>query len=644
PHDKELVHEISRKTGLFIEPVLTPPEQIRTLIQTHRDKDKAKQKAENVAELATELKSAPQFLLTPRFAEESTYIKNSKSDNDDVDKGVPKNAAPLSSVLGVNSVIRDRFQLTQILGEGGMGTVYLAVDKRKQEAKSEEYNVAIKVLSQSFKDNQSAFITMEREASKTQKLSHPNIVTVNDFDRDEDVIYIVMEYLEGQSLNDFILMFHRKGMPVPKALNIVKDLGDALQYAHDKHIIHCDFKPGNAFITKKNIVKVIDFGIARASSAISKEEVPKFMDEGLLTGCTPSYATPELIFGKDPLPTDDVYALACTTYKLMTGEHPFAGHSSVEAEKLGLHAEKIKGLSRRQWAGLSKALSFNREDRTATVNEFLIEVMPKKVAWSAILISLLMFSLAGLVITQVMPLWKLRLADQMISDVEQNQLSDAELISAYYTKNLGDTATNRVRASVRLSLTGKLLYAEGDELIKNLLLTSQLPEKDLKLVLSLKAIKQKILRYYQQELAKLVDLKKERYSFAQGFSLLAQAQKVSPSSDGIEQLRSRLSQQKADLVAKLQQRIKNAIRKNQLTYTVNKDSVPKALDLFFSIAPKHSSLINGKIADHYYQHALVSLSSGDLAMSTKLLRIMQRFWPDDSRTVGLKVRLKKGPK
>jgi len=286
---------------------------------------------------------------------------------------VPEN----NDKLKIGSIIRDRFIITGVLGQGGMGKVYKAIDKRRQEAKDTNCLVAIKVLNDAFKNNPSAFISLQREARKTQMLNHPNIVNVNDFDRDGDTIYLVMEYLQGMSLAELIHSRFPQGMPMRHVLRILKDLVLALDFAHANHIIHCDFKPGNAFMTKNRKIKVIDFGIARVSSTAQKGRRPSFLDIGIASGCTPAYATYELLYNKEPSPTDDVYALAVTTYKMLTGEHPFHGHSTVEAARLGLSAKRIEVLSRRQWKGLLRGLAFEKNQRTQTAYQFLLDVAPQ---------------------------------------------------------------------------------------------------------------------------------------------------------------------------------------------------------------------------------------------------------------------------
>ncbi len=138
--------------------------------------------------------------------------------------------------VNVGSVIKDRFTLEKLLGRGGMGEVYLATDKRKLEAQDKNPYVALKVLGENFKRHPQAFVALQREARKTQELAHPNIVTVYDFDRDKDMVFMTMEYLAGAPLDE-LLRSSPKGLPPEQANSILLDISNALTYAHSHQII-----------------------------------------------------------------------------------------------------------------------------------------------------------------------------------------------------------------------------------------------------------------------------------------------------------------------------------------------------------------------------------------------------------------------
>jgi len=283
--------------------------------------------------------------------------------------------------LKPGSILKNRFILEKKLGHGGMSVVYRALDLRKQEANNRNPYIAIKLLGDAFKNHPQSIRVLEHETQKIQSLAHPNIITVYDFDRDGDAIYMTMECLEGQSL-DSLIRDHTTGLSIEKALPIIQSMGRALFYAHSKNIIHSDLKPENVFITKDNIVKVLDFGIARAKKVPEKNNTPKNaysdFDGGNLGALTPSYASPEMFDDADPDQKDDIYALGCVTYKLLTGRHPFNDKQSNHARDDGMALKKIDELSRKQWHTLASSLAFDREKRIATIGEFLDGMIPKK--------------------------------------------------------------------------------------------------------------------------------------------------------------------------------------------------------------------------------------------------------------------------
>ncbi len=265
-------------------------------------------------------------------------------------------------------ILNNRFVLKEALGAGGMGTVYKAQDLRKVEARDTNPYVAAKILNSDFKNHPDAFISLQREASRSHLLSHPNIVTVHDFDRDGNTIFMTMELLRGEDLESLIAKHKDKGLPQEQALTIFKDYCTALDFAHKKGIIHCDFKPGNIFVTKEGSTKVLDFGIARL--ALESKNKDHF-DAGRIGAITPAYASLEMIGHKTPDPRDDVFAAALIAYEMLTGKHPFQNISAATALAKGLKPEKIEGLSKRQWKALSKGLELRRENRSANVQELM---------------------------------------------------------------------------------------------------------------------------------------------------------------------------------------------------------------------------------------------------------------------------------
>ncbi|MDR6499809.1 hypothetical protein J2785_002965 [Burkholderia ambifaria] len=274
-------------------------------------------------------------------------------------------------VKGIGDTLNGRFVLEECLGVGGMGTVYKALDLRKLEASDRKPHIAIKVLNVQFRGQPTSLIALQREARKAQTLAHRNIVTVYDFDRDGPLVYLTMEYLSGRPLSKVLRAPDFKGMPLDAALPIIAGMGQALAYAHERGFVHCDFKPANVFLTDRGEVKVIDFGIARAFQRRDEDPDVTVFDPASLGGITPAYASPEMFEHLEPDPRDDVYALACVTYELLTGRHPFNRLSATQARHDHLRPARHPGLDRTQWRTLSAALSFDRATRTPSVNLFL---------------------------------------------------------------------------------------------------------------------------------------------------------------------------------------------------------------------------------------------------------------------------------
>lgn len=301
-------------------------------------------------------------------------------------------------------VLKERFVLESEIARGGMGVVYKARDLRKEEARDRDPYVAIKVLTEAFQHHPDAFVALQREAKKAQQLAHPNVVTVYDFDRDADTIFLTMEYLQGESLGQRLLRNGRKPLPQAEAIAIIQGMARGLAYAHSKQIVHSDFKPGNVFITQDGTVKILDFGIARAvQEQHSGQADTTVFDAASLNALTPSYASCEMLERLPPDPRDDIYALACVAYELLSGRHPFGRARALDARNAGAKPAAIKGLSRRQWNALLHGLAFARQARTPSVIQFLDEIgaarrrggMSRGMRWGLLSLPVLMLLVMG---------------------------------------------------------------------------------------------------------------------------------------------------------------------------------------------------------------------------------------------------------
>ncbi|OKJ66953.1 protein kinase domain-containing protein [Streptomyces sp. CB02261] len=220
------------------------------------------------------------------------------------------------------SVAGGRYQLRDLLGEGGMASVYLAYDSALDR------QVAIKTLHTELGREQSFRERFRREAQAVAKLSHTNIVSV--FDTGEDTLdgavmpYIVMEYVEGQPLGSVLASDIRQygAMPADKALQVTADVLAALEVSHEMGLVHRDIKPGNVMTTKRGVVKVMDFGIARAMQS----GVTSMTQTGMVVG-TPQYLSPEQALGRAVDARSDLYSVGIMLFQLLTGRLPFDADS-----------------------------------------------------------------------------------------------------------------------------------------------------------------------------------------------------------------------------------------------------------------------------------------------------------------------------
>lgn len=285
-----------------------------------------------------------------------------------IDRGA-RDAESSQDRLQVGSVLRDRFLLQERVAGGSMGVVYKALDRRIAEADGIDPWVAIKVLSPKLSRNAHALRALQQEAAKGRCLSHPNIVRFIDLDRDDDIYFIVMEWLEGRSLAAILDDDRQRDLDLATSLDIVRQVGRALDYAHRCGVVHADVKPANVMILPSGQVKLFDFGIARI-----KQQQPqgrRDFDPGVLGAVTPAYSSMQVLTGEDPQPADDVFSLGCLMYRLVAGHRVFGPRNAAEAAEQGMEPQRPHGLNDSQWRALKKSLAYSRVSRFATPAAFL---------------------------------------------------------------------------------------------------------------------------------------------------------------------------------------------------------------------------------------------------------------------------------
>jgi eukaryotic-like serine/threonine-protein kinase len=268
--------------------------------------------------------------------------------------------------------LSDRYELGEILGFGGMSEVHLARDVRLHR------DVAVKVLRADLARDPSFYLRFRREAQNAAALNHPAIVAVYDTGEAETAAgplpYIVMEYVNGVTLRDIV---HTDGpLPPKRAIEIIADACQALNFSHQHGIIHRDVKPANIMISTTNAVKVMDFGIARAiaDGGVSVTQTAAVIG-------TAQYLSPEQARGDSVDARSDVYSLGCVLYEMLTGEPPFVGDSPVAVAYQHVREDPVppsqrhEGISADLDAVVLKALAKNPENRYQTAAEMRADLV-----------------------------------------------------------------------------------------------------------------------------------------------------------------------------------------------------------------------------------------------------------------------------
>jgi serine/threonine protein kinase len=278
-------------------------------------------------------------------------------------------AGPSAQTRGDSRMLNGRYSLECVLGRGGMGTVYRALDQQRTDLPEGNRHVALKILNDNIRRRPELLADLRREFYCAQSLAHPNIVKVYEMHHDDDVAFYTMELLEGQLLSDLL----QQAQPLPLersyAWAIIRDVGAALTHAHLRKVVHGDLKPQNIMITKNGEVRILDFGASGASTNLWATS--ESLQRSRFPPVTLAYACCELLDGQLTDPRDDLYALACLSYELLAGEHPFGRRRSTEARELGMQPRQPPQLTARQWQALQLGLSWRREGRTCSVRDWL---------------------------------------------------------------------------------------------------------------------------------------------------------------------------------------------------------------------------------------------------------------------------------
>jgi serine/threonine protein kinase len=279
-----------------------------------------------------------------------------------------RDAAP-EREMAVGEVLRGRYRIRALIGQGVMGSVFEAMDEYRLALPAAGQRLAVKVLYSAVTQRDEVLIELQRQFQHVQLLSHPNILRVHEFDRDGDIAFFTMELLNGAPLGGVLTVRNGTGLPRPYALAVMREVGTALAYAHSRGVVHGDINPQNIFITNEGELRIMDFG---ASNKILLDRWAADIElSDTAPVAPPGYVSCQLLEGQQPDARDDVFAFACVAYVLLAGQHPFPNRTAVEARAQRLRLRRPPGLSGHQWRVLREGLRWERDARPPDLQKWL---------------------------------------------------------------------------------------------------------------------------------------------------------------------------------------------------------------------------------------------------------------------------------
>ena len=263
-----------------------------------------------------------------------------------------------------------RYEFIEHIDTGRISFTLKAIDRTKA-AHDPGKHVAIEAVKREFETDEALLAALESEVAKNSELIHPNIAAVLGFERIETTAQIAVELVAGESLAEKLRLGQVAEWTSEQILDVVEEIGQALAFAHARGLVHGGITPGKIFLTRSGRLKATDFVISRAMRAAPHTH-------GMLAS---PYTSPEMLAQQVADPRDDVYSLACVTYELLTGNHPFARTHADEAHRTRRQAQRIARLNHRQWRALSKGLALTSNERTPSITQFLTELNARAPRW-----------------------------------------------------------------------------------------------------------------------------------------------------------------------------------------------------------------------------------------------------------------------
>ena len=267
----------------------------------------------------------------------------------------------------VGNLLGGRFLLQEAVADPSMGVVYKASDGALDDGPLDRSGVAIRVLAPELTEQKSELRALQREVARIRCLAHPHIARFIDFDHDGGHYYLAVEWLDGRTLASILDSAEARNIDRVYAFRIVRQLGEALDYAHRCGIVHGGVDPAKVMIMPNGDAVLFDFGLATfrqrllESRAASGGPVARAM----------AYSSLQVLDGETPVTCDDTFSLACLLYWLVAGYRVFGPRNAADAALAEMAPQRPQGFTDLQWIAMSNALSYSRESRYHCVSEFV---------------------------------------------------------------------------------------------------------------------------------------------------------------------------------------------------------------------------------------------------------------------------------
>lgn len=549
------------------------------------------------------------------MAEQDLITGNSFNDETDADKTryavkASASAKPQSiQTLTENIVIKQRYKLEAKIGAGGMSDIYRATDLFLQGAGISNSTVAIKALQPQFVSLPEARQLLLHEANSTKQLSHPNIVRVFDVDNDQQHYFIVMEYLDGESLEQVIKRYKPKGLSFHAALKLLQPIADALSYAHRSGIVHADLKPANIMVNRDGLVKTLDFGVAQKLQLnYDIYAADNHQTDGQLSGYTPAYASPQLLADNPPTVSDDVFSFACLTYELLSSKHPFDRLPANQAQQQQKKIKKPAHLSMLQWQALKQALSFDATKRPKSISAFMQQLQRSIWQPSAIAAAITLVLIGG---------WHYSNQQQQL--IEQYQQQAAIIAQQQqFTQQLSQVPANQFIEQLKQQ-AGKLTAVERAGVIR--------------------LQQASVVRLFEHQIDNLISDRSYAYpDYPQIETILAQAKQLYPDSEQLSTLAVNMQRSKNTAIEVLRDQLHQLLIGQHFAQTPED---PDALTLFTVVASlqridgNYSILPNEAEAEVFKAAFLQAVDTNDAIALEQLINVGQLIFTNYQATADL---------